>query len=135
MKECERSMLSRRKWWGPPEEDEEVATLIGFAEIDWMDIGNLSYDVWRRLPEDAALEERIAALGELAGVLIDHGVVPGDLGAEPDLVPWPGTRDERVERIVREARALQRMPETTEIAWFLYLPDHDPRSAGRGDTG
>ena len=83
------------------------------------------------MPDDAGLDERITALGELAGVLIDHGVVPGDLGVEPDLVPWPGSRDERVERIVRETRALNRMPDVTEIAWFLYLPDHDPRRSAR----
>jgi hypothetical protein len=48
--------------------------------------------------------------------------------------PWPGTRQERVDRIVREALALDRIPSPTEIAWFYYLPDHDPRLIGRTEN-
>jgi hypothetical protein len=123
-------MSSRSTVWGPPDEDEAVAMLIGLAEDDWMDIGALTYRVRRRLPDEASLPQRAAALGELAGVLIDHGVVPGDLGYEPDLQPWPGTRQQRVDRIVRETLELNRIPLPTEIAWFYYIPEHDPRSAG-----
>jgi hypothetical protein len=110
--------------WGSPEEDEAIAGLIELAEDDWVHIGRLTFRVRRRLPDEASLPERATALGELVGVLIDHGVVPGDLGVEPDLQPWPGTREERVGRIVRETLELNRMPGPTEIAWFHYLPDH-----------
>jgi len=89
---CGRSMSRRNALWGPPEEYETVAVLIGLAEDDWMHIGHLVFDVGRRLP-GVALPEFTQALGDLAGVLIDHDVVPGELKAE--FQPWPGTRQER----------------------------------------
>jgi hypothetical protein len=127
-------MPSRSPLWGPPDEDEAVEALIELAEDDWMDIGALVFEVGRRLPGSSSLRKFVHALGELAGVLMDHGVVPGDLGMEPDMQPWPGTRQERVDRIVREALALDRIPSPTEIAWFYYLPNHDPRLIGRTEN-
>jgi hypothetical protein len=47
---------------------------------------------------------------------------------------WPETRQERVDRIVREALALDRIPSPTKVAWFHYLPDHDPRLTDRTDN-
>jgi hypothetical protein len=108
--------------WGSPDEDEAVATLIELATVDWMDIGALVGEVGRRLGVNHPLPDTAAALGELAGVLIDHDVVPGDLGADPDFRPWPGTRQERVDRIVRETIALDEMPWPADIAWFHYEP-------------
>jgi hypothetical protein len=127
-------MSSCRPLWGSAENDEAVEGLVELAEDDWMHIGALAFEVRRRLPDDAGLSERAAALGKLVGVLIEHGVVPGDLGVEPDLQPWPGTRQERIDRVVRETLDLNRMPGPTEIAWFYYLPDHDPRRIDRTDS-
>ena len=60
------------------------------------------------------------ASSEFAGILFDHDVVPGDLG--PEFIPWPGTRDDRVARIVAEILALGRYPLPTEICWFELRP-------------
>ena len=115
--------------------DEAVEGLVELAADDWMHIGALVFEVGGRLSDHVSLPEFAQAMGELAGVLIDSGVVPGDLGMEPDLQPWPGTRQERVDRIVREILELNRIPDPAEIAWFHYLPDHDPRRRiGRTDN-
>ena len=103
-----------------PKEDDTVHALVEMAGIDWGDIGHLSGDVGRRIGSDAPVETIAAAIGELAGILIDHHVVPGDLG--PDFTPWPGTRDDRAARIVAETLALGRYPLPTEICWFELRP-------------
>jgi hypothetical protein len=114
--------MSRSELWGPPEEDEAVARLLDLAKDDWTDIGALVGKVRRRIGVDAPLSDKALAVGELAGVLIDHDVLPGDLGSDPDFQPWPGTRQERVDRIVREIIELGRTPWPAEIAWFSYVP-------------
>ena len=122
-------MSDRSALWGSAEQDDEVTTLVELAQDDWTDIGALVFAVGQRLPTDAPLEDFAEALGDLAGVLIDHGVVPGDL--EQDFWPWPGTRQERVQRVVTETRELGVIPRPNDIAWFCYLPEHDPRSSSR----
>ena len=55
--------------------------------------------------------------GELVGVLIDHGVVPGDLRGAFE--PWSGSRQERVAQVRREMIAMDGMPWPGQIAWFF----------------
>jgi hypothetical protein len=126
-------MSDRNALWGSPEQDDAVTTLVELAEDDWTDIGALVFAVGQRLPAGAPLEDFAEALGDLAGVLIDHGVVPGDLGPDPDFQPWPGTRQERVQRIIAETTELGAIPRPDDIAWFCYLPEHDPRYSCRGE--
>lgn len=116
-----------------PTEDDAVDITIELAKIDWVDIGTLSGKVGRRVGPNPPIETIAAAIGELAGILIDHDVVPGDLGADPDFAPWPGTKDERIARIVEEIHTLGRYPLPTEIAWFHHEPgtgSAGPRPAG-----
>jgi hypothetical protein len=114
-----------------PSKDDAVDIVIELAKTDWVDIGTLSGKAGRRIGSDAPVETIAAAIGELAGILIDHDVVPGDLGADPDFAPWPGTRDERVARIVAETLALGRYPLPTEICWF----EHRPGSSANAPAG
>jgi hypothetical protein len=99
-------------------DDETIADLVDLATVDWMSMGALSGEAGRVLGPGAPVESIAEAIGELAGILIDHGVVPGDLGADPDFRPWSGTRAEMVERIVRETVGIGRYPLPAEIAWF-----------------
>jgi hypothetical protein len=94
-------------------------------------MGTLSAEVAHRVGVDSPVELQAAALGELVGVLIDHDVVPGDLGGDPDFVPWSGTREERVARVVRETLELGELPWPTQIAWFHLEPS--VRSRRRDD--
>ena len=110
----------------PRFDDETVADLVNLATTDWMSIGALSGVVGRILGDEARVEAIAEAIGELAGLLIDRGAVPGDLGADPDFQPWPGTRAERVDRIVREARQGDGYPWPGEIAWFHRQPEDAP---------
>jgi hypothetical protein len=98
--------------------DDTIASLVDFGTDDWMHIGALSGEVGRVLGNEAPIEAIAEAMGELAGILIDHGVVPGELGADPDFRPWTGTRAEMVERIVRETVAVGEYPWPGDIAWF-----------------
>jgi hypothetical protein len=111
--------------WGPPDEDEAVAELIDRATFDWTDIGALVGKIGRRLGRAAPFPDKVAAMGELVGVLIDHDILPGDLGTDPDFQPWPGTRQERIDRIVQETLELDEMPRPSQIAWFHYAPPID----------
>jgi len=108
--------------WGPSDQDESVARLIGLAEDDWTDIGALVGEIGHRLGRGVPFPDKVAALGELVGVLIDHHILPGDLGTDPDFQPWPGTRQERIDRVVRETLELNEMPWPSQIAWFHYVP-------------
>lgn len=104
--------------WGAPETDVDVADLLDSAQDDWLHMGMLTPIVIHRTGPGSSLVEQVTALGELVGVLIDCGVVPGDLADKPDFAPWQGTRAERVARIVQETSALGRLPHPAEVAWF-----------------
>jgi hypothetical protein len=117
-------MSRSSRTWGPVEEDPLVAELVALAEDDWTDIGALVGQVGRRVGRDASFPDTLAALGELVGVLIDHDVVPGDLGADPDFTPWPGNRQERIDRVVREVTELRALPWPGQIAWFHHVSPH-----------
>lgn len=104
--------------WGPPDNDESVAVLIDLAKDDWTDICALTGEVGRRYGRDVSPQRAAVAVGELVGVLIDHGIVPGDLRGE--FRPWSGTRQERADQIAREMTAMGRMPWPGEIAWFFH---------------
>ena len=97
--------------WGTPEQDESVAALIELAHDDW------TGEVGRRYGRDISVRDAAVAVGELVGVLIDHGVVPGDLRGTFE--PWGGSRQERVPQVRREMIAMDRMPWPGQIAWFL----------------
>jgi hypothetical protein len=99
-------------------DDDTIASLVDFGTDDWMHIGVLSGEVGRVLGRGAPIEAIAEAMGELAGILIDHGVVPGELGADPDFRPWEGTRAEMVDRIVRETVKIGEYPWPGDIAWF-----------------
>ena len=103
--------------WSSPDKDESVASLINLAKDDWTDICALIGEVGRRYGRDVSVREAAVAVGELVGVLIDHGVVPGDLRGE--FQPWSGSRQERVDQVTREMIAMDRMPWPGDIAWFF----------------
>jgi hypothetical protein len=63
--------------WGTPEQDESVAALIELANDDWTDICALTREVGPRYGRDISVRDAAVVVGELVGVLIDHGVVPG----------------------------------------------------------
>ena len=102
----------------PRFDDERIASLVDFGTNDWMHIGMLSGEAKHVLGRAASIEAIAGAIGELAGILIDHGVLPGALGADPDFRPWTGTRAEMVERIVRETVEVGEYPWPGDIAWF-----------------
>jgi hypothetical protein len=103
--------------WGTPEQDESVAALIELAHDDWTDICALTGEVGRRYGRDIGVRDAAVAVGELVGVLIDHGVVPGDLRGAFE--PWSGSRQERVDQVRREMIAMDGMPWPGQIAWFF----------------
>ena len=107
-------------------DDQTIADLVNLATIDWMHMGMLSGEAGRVLGKGAAIGDIAEAIGELAGILIDHGVLPGELGADPDFTPWSGTRTEMVERIVRETVAIGEYPWPNDIAWFHRVAGATP---------
>jgi hypothetical protein len=106
-------------------DDETIAQLVNLATIDWMSMGALSGEVGRVLGSDASVEAIAKAIGELAGILIDHGVLPGELGTDPDFQPWSGTRADMVARIVRETIEIGGYPWPDDIAWFHRASNED----------
>ena len=110
-------------------DDDTIADLVNLATIDWMSIGALSGEVGRVLEDGAPIEAIAEAMGELAGILIDHDVVPGELATDPDFQPWPGTRSEWIARIVRETVDIGEYPWPGDIAWFHHQPP-PPDSTG-----
>ena len=115
-------MSSEQQAWGSPADDESVDFLVQLAKIDWVDIDMVWVEVARRIGYDAPQAEFADLLAELVGVLIDHDVIPGRLGADPDFQPWTGSRAERVARVREEALALGRRPLPNDIAGLSYVP-------------
>ena len=106
--------------------DETIADLVDFGTNDWMSMGTLSGAVRRAIGGEASVEDIAEAIGELAGILIDHGVLPGELGTDPSFRPWSGTRSEMVDRIVRETIDTGEYPLPGDIAWFHRPPNGGP---------
>jgi len=102
-----------------PQQRADLDYIVREARREWIGMSTLVPIALDAVSADASLDEQARALAELTGLLIGHGVVPGDLTAGPDsFVPWPGTRDERAERLAGAVRDLGRLPVTGEVAWF-----------------
>jgi hypothetical protein len=108
------------------------------ANDDWTDICALTGEVGHRYGRDIGVRDAEVAVGELVGLLIDHGVVPGDLRGAFE--PWSGSRQERVDQVRREMIAMDRMPWPGQVAWFFrenntaLSASWENRSAASGST-
>jgi hypothetical protein len=102
-----------------PQQRADLDYVVREAQREWIGMSTLVPIALDAVSDDAPLEEQARALAELTGLLIDNGVLPGDLGAGPDsFVPWPGSRGERADRMADAVRDLERLPVTGEVAWF-----------------
>ncbi|MDT8911105.1 hypothetical protein [Amycolatopsis sp. PS_44_ISF1] len=110
-----------------PEFAEEFQYLMEYASEDWVGMAPLSAAASAMAGKHPTLEQEITSLLTLISELMDHGAVPGDLIKDhPDFVPWPGTKEEILERIERETRALGDMPISGQVAW-LHVVDEKLR--------
>jgi hypothetical protein len=108
--------------WETDEAQRYIDEIVDLAADDWTDIGALTSVVGLLVGVDAPLEVEARAMAELTGLLIDRGALPGELGEDPDFQPWPGTRQERMDRMEREILELGEMPWPSQIAWFYVEP-------------
>lgn len=106
---------------------ERLESLIGLAEDDWTGLDALVSTAGRILGPEASLEQLTAMMVTLLGDLIDRGAVPGDLTADdPGFRPWPGSKEQLLDRFRAEVDALGREPVTGEVCW-IFVPDGAPR--------
>ena len=114
---------------GESASDEDIDYVIREGVRDWIGMSTIVPIVLKRVGRQSSLAEKAQAVAELTGVLVDHGVLPGDLVAAPaDFVPWAGSRRERMDRIAQEIIDLGRLPVSGEIAWFGSEDRRDERN-------
>ena len=102
-----------------PQQREDLDYIVREARREWIGMSTVVPIVLDEVGADAPLDQQARTLAELTGILIDHGVLPGDLVAGPNsFQPWPGSRDERTERMAGAVQELGRLPATGEVAWF-----------------
>jgi hypothetical protein len=112
----------------PIEFADDVEYLVEYAGEDWVGMSPVTAVASAMAGKGATLDQQISALLTLIGDLMDRGAVPGDLIKDyPDFIPWSGTKDEILQRIARETRALGELPDSGEVTW-LHVVDEDSRA-------
>ena len=103
----------------PVEFADDVEYLVEYAQDDWVGMSPVTAVASAMAGKGATLDQQISALLTLIGDLMDRGAVPGDLvEGDPDFVAWSGTKDEVLQRIARETRALGELPDSGEVTWL-----------------
>jgi len=103
----------------PIEFADDVEYLVEYAQDDWVGMSPVTAVASAVAGKGANLEQQISALLTLIGDLMDQGAVPGDLAeGGPGFVAWSGTRDEILQRIADETRALGGLPDSGEVTWL-----------------
>jgi hypothetical protein len=99
--------------------DEHLEYLLNYAEEDWVGLSVVNGVVGAVAGKGATLDAMKAVMITVIGDLIDRGAVPGNLTErDPGFEPWPGTKEQRLDRIAAKIEALGRLPETGEICWI-----------------
>lgn len=103
---------------------EELDYLTDYGTDDWVGMSALTPVAIAEAGQGANFGKQLDELLNLAGDLIDRGVVPGELiDEEPGFVAWSGDRTQLLSRLRDEVRALGYLPDSGEVCWF-----HAPRS-------
>ncbi|WP_328608799.1 hypothetical protein OG943_06670 [Amycolatopsis sp. NBC_00345] len=109
----------------PAEFADDFQYLMEYASEDWVGMSPVSATASAMAGKHPTLEQEISALLTLIGELMDRGALPGDLIKDyPDFVPWTGTKEEILQRIERETRALGDMPHSGQVTWLHVVDDN-----------
>lgn len=97
----------------------ELDYITDYGKDDWVGMSVLTPVAVAEAGEGADFEMQLDKLLNLAGDLIDRGVVPGELiEEEPGFVAWSGDKTQLLARLSDEVRALGYLPDSGEVCWF-----------------